>query len=65
MGLATGWGSPPDKTARSQITSEFFYRLQVTRNLTFSPDIQVTYKPSFNLPRDWITVIGLRIRLVF
>ena len=65
LGLAINWGSPPDKIACSQITSEVFYRTQITQNLTFTPDIQVTYKPSFNLAEDWIPVIGMRFRLVF
>ncbi len=65
IGVATSWGSPPDKTARNQMTSELFYRLQVTQNLVLTPDVQIFYKPSFNLNKDWITVIGLRFRLVF
>lgn len=47
------------------ITSEFFYRIQFTQNLRMSPDIQITYKASFNLEKDWVTVVGLRFRLVF
>ncbi|MFC1821953.1 carbohydrate porin [Thermodesulfobacteriota bacterium] len=65
LGLATGWGSPPDKSLRDQITSEIFYRIQVTQNLALSPDIQLTYHPSFNTEKDWVTVLGLRMRLVF
>ena len=64
IGLATSWGSPPDKTARSQIISEIFYRLQVTQNPTVSPDIQIIYKPSFNPEKDRVTIFGLRFRLV-
>ena len=46
LGIATSWGSAPDKSLRNQITSEAFYRVQVTQNLTFTPSIQLTYKPS-------------------
>jgi porin len=63
--MATSWGSPPDKAVRSQVTSEFFYRLQVTQNLTVSPDVQLTYHPSFTTEKRWVFVPGLRMRMVF
>jgi len=65
LGVATSWGAPPDKSLRSQVTSEGFYRVQMTQNLTVSPSVQVTYKPSLTLEKDWIVVAGLRLRLVF
>jgi porin len=65
LGIATSWGSPPDKSLRNQITSEIFYRVQVTQNLTFTPSLQVTFKPSFTLETKWLYVPGLRMRLVF
>ena len=65
LGCAVSWGSPPDKSLRDQYTSECFYRLQVTQNLTISPDIQATYKPSFNPAKDWVAVVGLRLRIAF
>jgi porin len=65
LGIATSWGSPPDKSLRDQITSEIFYRVQVTQNLTFTPSLQVTFKPSFTLETKWLYVPGLRMRFVF
>ena len=65
FGLATSWGSPPDKSLRSQITSEAFYLVQVTQNLTFTPSVQLTYKPSLTLEKDWVFIPGLRMRFVF
>ena len=65
LGVATSWGSPPDKSLRDQVTSEVFYRLQVTQNLTISPSLQVTYKPSYTLEKDWVYIPGLRLRMVF
>jgi porin len=65
LGLATSWGSPPDKSLRNQVTSEVFYRVQVTQNLTFTPSIQLTYKPSLTLEKDWVFIPGLRMRFVF
>jgi porin len=65
VGLGAGWGSPPDKSLRDQLTSELFYRIQVTRQLAITPDIQLTYKPSFNVVKDWIVIAGIRVRIVF
>ena len=58
-------GLSPDKSLRNQITSEIFYRVQLTQNLTFSPNVQVTFKPSFTLETKWLVIPGLRMRLVF
>jgi len=65
LGLGVNWGAPPDKSLRSQFTSEAFYRIQMTQNLTVTPSVQVTYKPSLTLEKDWIVVAGFRLRLVF
>lgn len=65
FGLATSWGSPPDKSLRDQITSEMFYRIQVTKNFSVSPDLQLIFRPSFTDQRDWLFIPGLRARMVF
>jgi porin len=65
LGIATSWGSPPDKSLRNQITTEAFYRVQVTQNLTLTPSLQLTYKPSLTLDTKWLFVPGLRMRFVF
>ena len=65
LGIATSWGSPPDRSLRDQITSELFYRIQVTRNLAISPDLQLIYQPSFTDERDWVFLPGIRARMVF
>ena len=65
LGMAVSWGSPPDKSLRDQVTGEIYYRIQVTQNLTISPNWQLTLHPSFTLEKRWISVPGLRMRLVF
>ena len=65
FGIATSWGSPPDKSLRDQVTSEIFYRLQLTQNWTFTPNIQWTINPSYNPVEDQLIVFSLRTRLVF
>jgi porin len=65
LGFGTSWGSPPDKTLRDQVTSEVFYRVQLTPNVSLTPNLQVYYQPSNNPEKDWISVVGLRFRLTF
>ncbi|MGI9241222.1 MAG: carbohydrate porin, partial [Verrucomicrobiales bacterium] len=65
LGIATSWGSPPDKSRRDQVTSEIFYRLQVTENMTISPDLQLIYQPSFTDETDWLVMPGVRVRIEF
>ena len=65
LGLATSWGSPPDKELRNQIPSEVYYRIQVTQNLTLTPNLQLTFKPSYTLDTRWVVVPGVRMRFVF
>jgi porin len=65
LGIATSWGSPPEKELRNQVTSEIFYRLQVTQNLTLTPNLQLTFKPSYTLETRWVAAPGIRMRFVF
>ena len=65
LGLATSWGSPPELALRDQVTTELVYRLQVTQNLSLTPNLQVCFQPSYNPAEDWISVVGLRMRSVF
>jgi porin len=65
LGFATSWGSPPDRELRDQVTTEAFYRLQVTRNIVLTPNLQVYYQPAYNPDKDWVSVVGLRFRVVF
>jgi len=63
--FGAGWGSPPDKSLRDQTTLEVMYRAQLTQNIVVSPDLQVTFNPSFNDQKDTVTLYGLRFRFIF
>jgi len=63
--MGAGWGSPPDKSLRDQTTLELMYRAQLTQHIVISPDLQVTFNPSFNSQEDIVTVYGLRLRFTF
>jgi len=64
VGLATSWSGPPDSSLRNQVTSEAFYRLQLTENLQVTPVVQFTINPSQTTETDalWVTSV-LRMRL--
>jgi porin len=63
--FGAGWGSPPDKSLRDQTTLEVMYRAQLTQNIVVSPDLQVTFNPSFNTEKDKVHIYGLRFRFTF
>ena len=65
LGVATSWGSPPEKELRDQVTSEVFYRVQLTQNITFTPSLAVIYRPSYTLEKTWVLIPGLRMRFGF
>jgi porin len=64
LGVATSWSGPTDPTLRNQMTFEALYRLQLTENMTLTPDLQFTIHPSLTLDRDVLAVFGvLRLRI--
>jgi porin len=64
VGLATSWSGPPDSSLRNQVTTEAFYRLQLTQNFQVTPVVQFTINPSQTTETDalWVTSV-LRMRL--
>ncbi|MGB6846643.1 MAG: carbohydrate porin, partial [Thermoanaerobaculia bacterium] len=66
FGIATSWGAPVEPDTDAQMTSEVFYRLQMTDQLQVTPALQVTHNPSFNDLKSTIYVGSvLRMRLAF
>ncbi|MCP4398129.1 MAG: carbohydrate porin [bacterium] len=63
LGFGINWGRPPDSGLNDQYTAELFYRLQVSQNLTLTPDIQWLIDPALNPDEDQIWIFGLRGRL--
>ena len=59
---------PPMQTlsveaGRQQFGTELFYSLQLTEHLNISPDIQLTFNPSFNPDKDIVGIFSvLRVR---
>ena len=63
--VGIGWGSPPDKSLGNQTVLEAMYHLQLTNSVVVSPDLQVTFNPSFDQTTSVVYVFGFRFRLVF
>jgi len=63
VGLAINWGNPPDNSLSSQITGEFFYRLQLSKGIAVTPSVQLLKDPALNPVDDTVWVWGIRFRL--
>jgi len=69
FGIGLNWGRPNDDTFGAdlddQYTAEIFYRWQVLQGLQVTPSIQLITDPALNPDEDFISVVGVRTRLVF
>ncbi len=63
LALGVSWGKP-NSGNREQISSEIFYRMNISKNLQVTPDIQYIKNPSDNLNTDSIFLAGLRLRVL-
>lgn len=64
-GIALAWAKPSEGTARSQVSGEIFYRLQVTPHLQLTPGYQIFVTPSFDRTRDVVGLVEVRARVTF
>jgi porin len=64
-GVGAGWGRPSDGELDDEFIAEAFYRLQVTRNMQLTPDLQCIINPSNAPDDDALLVFGLRLRTAF
>jgi porin len=69
VGLGLNWSRPSENTfgpgLDDQYTAEIYYRFQLLRILTITPDLQLLLNPAHNPDEDLITVWGLRMRISF
>lgn len=65
VGIGLAWGRPSDALARDQFTSEFYYRIQLTREFALTQSAQLIVNPAENPVEDTILVGGLRGRVQF
>ena len=68
LGLAIGWGEVNETTwgegLDDQITTELFYRAQLSERLAFTPTLQYLINPALNPDVNSIFVWGIRGRIV-
>jgi porin len=69
LGFGANWGEPNNDLFGSglddQYAFEVYYRLQVTKELSITPDVQLLIDPALNTEKDTLWVFGLRARLAF
>ena len=67
LGFGANWGKPNKAVfgpgLNDQYGFELFYRLQVTREIAVTPDIQFLINPALNPNEDNIWVVALRARI--
>ena len=62
IGLGLSWGEPFGENAREQYGVEAYYRIQLTRELAVTPDIQYIIDPARHPAADSTVVLSLRLR---
>jgi porin len=65
LGFGVNWGQPADTSLDSQVTTELFYRIQITQNWAITPDIQVLFNPALDPDKSAIAVFAIRSRINF
>ena len=64
-GFGVSWGRPATAALREQLTSELFYRFQLTQFLAITPDVQLIGNPALNPNEDVLAMFGIRVRAAF
>ena len=69
LGLGLNWSRPNENTfgpgLHDQYTAEIYYRFQLLKVLTITPDVQLVFNPALNPDKDMIAVFGIRARISF
>ena len=69
LGLGINWSRPSEDTfgpgLDDQYTAEIYYRFQLLKVLTITPDVQLLVNPALNPDEDLVAVFGIRGRISF
>ena len=69
LGFGANWGRPNDALFGTDLDDQYaleaYYRLQVSRELSITPSVQLLIDPALNPDEDILWVYGLRARLAF
>jgi porin len=63
IGIGATWGEPFGDNVREQYGVEAYYRVQLTREIAVTPDIQYIIDPSNNPSEDSTVIFSLRLRV--
>lgn len=67
LGFGANWGQPNEALFGSDIDDQYameaYFRLQVTKEFSITPDVQLLINPALNPDEDTIWVFGLRARI--
>ncbi len=63
LGFSVSWNQPNISDVKDQITSELFYRINVTAHLEFTPSVQFIANPTFNPNQSSLFYFGMRGRI--
>jgi hypothetical protein len=63
LGFSLSWNQPNISGVKDQITSELFYRINVTAHLEFTPSVQFIANPTFNTNTSSLFYFGMRGRV--
>lgn len=64
LGLGIFWGDPSEDELREEYGLEAFWRLQLTRHLQLTPDLQL-WRPSNDRDADLRAVFSIRMGIIF
>ena len=63
IGLSISWNNPNIDGVKDQVTSELFYRINLTAHFEITPSIQFVSNPTFNTSETSLFYFGIRGRV--
>ncbi len=67
LGFGVNWGQPNEDLFGSELDDQYamevYYRLQITKEFSITPDVQLLINPALNPDENTVFVFGLRARL--
>jgi len=67
FGFGVNWGQPNDAlfgaNLKDQYAMEAYFRLQVSKEFSISPDVQLLMDPALNPDEDKVWIFGLKARI--
>ena len=65
LGVGFMWQDPTERTRAEDYGMEVFWRMQLTKNIQLTPDVQIYFDPSRSPTGDTEAAFGLRLGVYF